>query len=147
MELSGHYYYADLHYTDNAPRTLVELINIVSTQDKPLSELLQPFERYPTSGEINLKVNDRNKTLAELSEQYKDGHVGHLDGLSVDYPDWWFNVRSSHTEPLIRINIGASSQELLKDRQQALLGEIASINEGLNHKITTKADVTNAKAV
>jgi len=147
MELSGHYYYADLHYTDNAPRTLVELINIVSLEDKPLSELLQPFECYPTSGEINLKVNDRNKTLAELSEQYKDGHVDHLDGLSVDYPDWWFNVRSSHTESVLRVNIGASSQELLKDKQQALLGEIASINEGLNHKITTKADVTNAKAV
>jgi phosphomannomutase len=115
-------------------------------QDKPLSELLQPFERYPTSGEINLKVNDRNKTLAELSEQYKDGHVDHLDGLSVDYPDWWFNVRSSHTESVLRVNIGASSQELLKDKQQTLLGEIASINEGLSHKITAKADVTNAKA-
>jgi len=121
MELSGHYYYADLHYIDNAARTLVELINIVSAENKPLSELLKPFERYPTSGEINLRVGDRDKTLKDLSEKYRDGHTDHLDGLSVDYPDWWFNVRASNTEPVIRINIGATGKELLEDKKQSLV--------------------------
>jgi phosphomannomutase len=134
MELSGHYYYADLHYTDNAPRTLVELINIVSAENKTLSELLKPFERYPTSGEINLAVDDRDKTLTVLSEQYKNGHADHLDGLSVDYPDWWFNVRPSQTEPVIRINIGATDKELLEEKRRSLIDAIKSISSDNGEK-------------
>jgi phosphomannomutase len=134
MELSGHYYYADLHYTDNGPRTLVELINIVSTEDKPLSELLKPFESYPTSGEINLNVADRNKVLAGLLELYRDAHTDHLDGLSVDYPDWWFNARLSHTEPLIRVNIGATSRNLLEEKRKSLIGAIQNIDSARDQK-------------
>jgi phosphomannomutase len=129
MELSGHYYYADLHYTDNAQRTLVELANIVSAENRPLSGLLEPFERYPTSGEINLEVTDREELLVRLEAQYKNASVDHLDGLSVDYPDWWFNVRPSHTESLMRVNVGAVSRALLKEKQQILLGQIHKINQ------------------
>jgi phosphomannomutase len=128
MELSGHYYYADLYYTDNALRTLVELINVISTQDKPLSELVKPFQRYPASGEINLEVADRDGALADLEAQYEDGHVDHLDGLSVDYQDWWFNARSSHTEPMLRLNLGALSQSLLKQKRKELLSQIRQID-------------------
>ena len=131
MELSGHYYYSDLHFTDNAQRTLVELVNIVSAENRPLSGLIEPFERYPTSGEINLEVTDREELLAKLEPQYKDAKVDHLDGLSVDYPDWWFNARPSHTESLMRVNVGAVSRALLKEKQQVLLGQIHKINEGL----------------
>jgi phosphomannomutase len=131
MELSGHCYYADLHYTDNAQRTLVELVNIVSAERRPLSQLIEPFKRYPTSGEMNLEVKDREGLLARLEAQYQDASVDHLDGLSVDYPDWWFNVRSSHTEPLLRINVGAVSRALLKEKQQILLGRIHKADEDL----------------
>jgi phosphomannomutase len=124
MELSGHYYYQDLHYTDNALRTLIELVNIASEEDKPLSELGQAFERYPTSGEINIHVRDWQAVLASLERKYGDGQVDHLDGLSVEYPDWWFNIRPSHTEPLVRINVGATSQKALEAKQQMLLTEI-----------------------
>jgi phosphomannomutase len=134
MELSGHYYYSDLHYTDNGLRTLVELINIVSAEDKPLSELIKPFQRYPTSGEINLKVTDRKRVLTALENKYRLGRIDHLDGLSVDYPDWWFNVRSSHTELILRVNIGATNKTLLSDRSKVLLADIENISKGLSHE-------------
>ncbi len=130
MELSGHYYYSDLHYTDNGLRTLVELINIVSAADKPLSELITPFQRYPTSGEINLTVGDRDRVLAGLERRYADGRLDHLDGLSVDYDDWWFNVRSSHTESILRVNVGAENKDLLSTRSKALLADVESIDKG-----------------
>jgi phosphomannomutase len=124
MELSGHYYYADLHYIDSGLRTLVELMNIVSSTDEPLSRLIKPFLRYPTSGEINLEVADRDKALLALESKYRSGQINHLDGLSVDYDDWWFNARPSHTEPVLRLNIGATTKALLKERQRELLKQI-----------------------
>ncbi len=132
MELSGHYYYSDLHYTDNGLRTLVELINIISAEDKPLSELVKPFQRYPTSGEINLKVTDRKRVLEALEAKYQDGRIDHLDGLSVDYPNWWFNARASHTELVLRLNVGATSQALLTEKQQILIEQINDINQYLS---------------
>jgi phosphomannomutase len=124
MELSGHYYYADLHYTDNGLRSMIELINIVSIEDRPFSQLIKPFLRYPTSGEINLKVPDRDKALKALEDKYQDGRIEHLDGLSVDYDDWWFNARPSHTEPVLRVNIGAMNKVLLKKKREKLLSQI-----------------------
>jgi phosphomannomutase len=127
MELSGHYYYADLHYIDSGLRTLVELMNIVSSADEPLSRLIKPFLRYPTSGEINLEVADRDKALLALESKYRNGQIDHLDGLSVDYDDWWFNARPSHTEPVLRLNIGATSKTLLKEKRRELLEQIKYI--------------------
>ena len=124
MELSGHYYYADLHYIDSGLRTLVELVNIVSSTDKPLSRLIEPFLRYPTSGEINLKVADRDKAILALEKKYQNGQIDYLDGLSVDYDDWWFNARPSNTEPLLRVNIGAISKRLLDEKRGELLEQI-----------------------
>jgi phosphomannomutase len=124
MELSGHYYYADLHYTDNGQRTLVELINIISAEKKPLSILMKPFEIYPTSGEINLEVADRDKALLALETKYRSGRIDHLDGLSVDYDDWWFNARPSNTEPVLRLNVGATTKALLEEKRRELLGQI-----------------------
>jgi phosphomannomutase len=124
MELSGHYYYGDLHYIDSGLRTLVELVNIVSSANKPLSRLIKPFLRYPTSGEINLEVGDRDKALSALESEYRSGQIDHLDGLSVDYNDWWFNARPSNTEPLLRVNIGATSKTLLDEKRGELLEQI-----------------------
>jgi phosphomannomutase len=128
MELSGHYYYADLHYTDNALRTLVEVINILSSQNEPLSELVKPFQRYATTGEINLEVANRDRVLAGLKTKYHDGNADHLDGLSVDYPDWWFNIRSSHTEPVLRLNLGTVRQGLLDRKRTELLSQIRRLD-------------------
>jgi phosphomannomutase len=124
MELSGHYYYADLHYTDNGLRALIELINVVSAASTPLSEMLAPFQKYPTSGEINLKVSDTAAVLKALEAEYQDAKIDHLDGLSVDYPDWWFNARASHTEPLLRLNIGATTRSRLDEERKKLLSTL-----------------------
>lgn len=123
-ELSGHYYYADLHFTDNGLRTLIELCNLISAQQMPFSELVKPFNKYATSGEINLPAKEPAKLLKTLPAFYKGGKIDHLDGLSVDYPDWWFNVRASKTEPLIRVNIGALNRDLLDQKQETLLAQI-----------------------
>jgi phosphomannomutase len=138
MELSGHYYYADLHYTDNAQRTLVELINIVSVKNAPLSKLIKPFQRYPTSGEINLEVKDRDAVLKAIEKHYADGNTDHLDGLSVDYPDWWFNVRPSHTEPILRLNLGALGRDLLDRKRQELLSQIKSLDNAKQDRQSAK---------
>jgi len=124
MELSGHYYYEDLHYIDSGLRTLVELMNIASSADEPISRLITPFLRYPTSGEINLEVADRDKALSALESKYRSGQIDHLDGLSVDYDDWWFNARPSNTEPVLRLNVGATTKALLEQKRKELLGEI-----------------------
>jgi len=124
MELSGHYYYEDLHYIDSGLRTLVELMNIASSADGPISRLIKPFLRYPTSGEINLEVADRVKALSALEGKYRSGQISHLDGLSVDYDDWWFNARPSNTEPVLRLNIGATNKALLEEKRKELLGQI-----------------------
>ena len=124
MELSGHYYYADMHYIDSGLRTLVELMNIASSVDEPLSRLIKPFLRYPTSGEINLEVADRDKALSVLESKYRSGQIDHLDGLSVDYDDWWFNARPSNTEPVLRLNVGATTKALLDEKRKELLGQI-----------------------
>ncbi len=133
-ELSGHCYYADLHYTDNGLRTLIELINLVSAGDKPLSEMLAPFRKYHTSGEINRKVSDSGRVLKALEAEYEDGQIDHLDGLSVDYPDWWFNARASHTEPMLRLNIGASSKARLAEERKNLLSKLDLIIGKTGHE-------------
>jgi phosphomannomutase len=127
LELSGHYYYADLYCTDNGLRTLVELLNIVSSETRPLSQLIKRFLRYPTSSEINVKVKDRQRVLSVLEHEFEDAHIDHLDGLSVDYPGWWFNVRSSNTEPILRLNIGAINKKLLDEKQKLLLVQIQKL--------------------
>jgi phosphomannomutase len=124
MELSGHYYYADLHYIDSGLRTLVELMNIVSSAQVPLSQLIKPFLRYPTSGEINLEVADRDRALSALESKYGSGKIDHMDGLSVGYDNWWFNARPSNTEPVLRLNVGATGKALLEEKRKELLGQI-----------------------
>jgi phosphomannomutase len=124
MELSGHYYYTDLYCIDSGLRTLVELMNIISSTDEPLSRLIKPFLRYPASGEVNLEVVDRDKALLALESKYRSGQIDHLDGLSVDYDDWWFNARPSNTEPVLRLNVGATSKALLEEKRRELLGQI-----------------------
>jgi len=120
LELSGHYYYADLHYTDNGLRTLIELAKLISASDKPLSELLRPLQRYALSGEINLRIQDRTAALAALEQAYADASIDHLDGLSIDYPEWWFNARCSRTEPVLRVSAGATDPGQLEHHLQQI---------------------------
>lgn len=129
-ELSGHYYYRDLHFTDSGLRSLIELVNLVAAADQPLSALRRPFDVYPTAPERNERVGDRLAVLQGLEATYREAGatIDLLDGLSVDGPDWWCNVRGSNTEPVIRINIGATSQSRLDHEQARLLARIQELD-------------------
>ena len=115
-ELSGHFYYRDNFYADSGMITLSHVLNIVSNSDKPVSALIEPLRRYASSSEINFKVDDKARKMSELAKKYSDGQVDHLDGVTVRYKDWWFNCRPSNTEPYLRLNIEAKSQEELDEK-------------------------------
>jgi phosphomannomutase len=115
-ELSGHFYYRDNYYADSAMITLVHVINIVSKTDVPISELIKPMRRYYSSGEINFKVEDKQTKINEFARRYSDGQIDYLDGITIEYEDWWLNCRPSNTEPLLRLNVEAGSKEMLDEK-------------------------------
>jgi phosphomannomutase len=123
-ELSGHYYFRENGFTESSSMAVLCVANIVSRAAKPLSELLVPLRRYHASGEINSEVGDPAAVLARLRQRYSDGKLITLDGVSVEYADWWFNVRASNTEPLIRLNLEAKTRELMERKRDELLAEI-----------------------
>jgi phosphomannomutase len=115
-ELSGHYYYRKNYYTDTAILALLDLMELLSEQDQPLSELVEPLRRYHQSGEINFSVDDQEGAMAALEANYSDGEVDHLDGVTVQYDEWWFNVRPSNTEPLLRLNLEADDPDTVNEK-------------------------------
>lgn len=122
-ELSGHYYFRDNFVAESSSMAVIALCNIVTRAGKPLSELIAPLRKYACSGEINTKVSrDPQEILATLKAKYADGNVFELDGVSVEYPTWWFNVRCSNTEPLVRLNLEstASQAEMEAKRDEVL---------------------------
>ena len=123
-ELSGHYYFRDNYYTESAAMAVLSVANLLSQGNRPLSRLVAPMIRYSKSQEINSEVSDVAAVFNRLRKAYHDGKTFDLDGLSVEYPDWWFNVRSSNTEPLVRLNLEAKSREMLDKRLQEVLGII-----------------------
>jgi phosphomannomutase len=129
-ELSGHYYYRDMAFADNGLLTLVMIANILAATGRTLSELIRPLDRYPSTGEINLRVSEPAAVLAVLAARYRDAELDRLDGLTVTYPDWWFNIRRSHTEPVVRLNIEADTAELLDERREEVLAAIRDAEEG-----------------
>lgn len=127
-ELSGHFYFRGNFYADSGAIAFARLLSVLSAQDKPLSQLMQPLKRYAHSGEINFRVEEKDAKIRELAEAYKSGKVDYLDGITVELDGWWFNVRKSNTEPLLRLNLEARTPTLLEDKFQELkklLGEPA----------------------
>ena len=124
-EVTGHYYFRDFYYADNGFIPALLILELMSKKNQSLRDLLQPFrERYFISGEINTKLGSMNEVprkLAAIEGRYKDAEIAHLDGVSVDYPDWHFNVRASNTEPLLRLNLEAATPELMEKRRDEVL--------------------------
>ncbi|RXE56294.1 Fis family transcriptional regulator [Methanoculleus taiwanensis] len=130
-ELSGHYYYRDTGYTDNAVMTMIQLLNLLSGQQEPLSRLVAPLKKYASTGEINIRVTDKDAVLAGLEERYGDAGIDHLDGLTVEYPSWWFNIRPSQTEPVLRLNLEAWDEEAMEMRKRELLAAISKTDPAM----------------
>jgi len=127
-EVSGHYYFRDFSQADSGVVPFLLMLEIVSRKGTTLSEALRPLrERYFITGELNTPVDDVALKLQELKEHYAaEGRVSHLDGISVDAKDWHFNVRPSNTEPLLRLNLEARSQELMERKRDEVLALIRS---------------------
>ncbi len=123
-EHSGHFYYRDNFYADSALITLVVFLELLSEENKNVSELVREIDHYHRSGEINSKVDDIPKKLQEIEKLYAKGRIDHLDGLTVEFENWWFNLRPSNTEPLLRLNVEADTPELLKQKVRELLNFI-----------------------
>jgi phosphomannomutase len=122
-ELAGHYYFRDNYYADCALLAVVETLNLIRKRGIPMSDITAPLLRYAKSPEINFEVEDKQGKIEELARKYADAEIDYLDGITVQYPDWWCNVRPSNTEPYLRLVLEAKDDEEL-ERRRAELFEI-----------------------
>ena len=128
-EVSAHYYFRDFSQADTGVVPFLVMLELLSRADEPLSQLLVPYrERYFLTGELNTPVADVALKLQELKERYahEGGRISHLDGVSVDFDEWHFNVRPSNTEPLLRLNLEALSEPLMEEKRDEVLELIRS---------------------
>jgi len=127
-EVTGHYYFRDNFYADNGFIPALLMLELMSKKGQPLHDLLKPLAgRYFISGEINTKLARMDLVparLATIAARYADGHQYELDGLSVEYPDWHFNVRPSNTEPLLRLNLEATTSQMMERKRDEVLALI-----------------------
>ncbi|MDY7031620.1 MAG: phosphomannomutase/phosphoglucomutase [Thermodesulfobacteriota bacterium] len=129
-EMSAHYYFRDNYYADNGMIPFMMMLEILSSSGKSLSQLIKPLtNKYFISGEINREVKDTERILKEIERKYRDAAVDHMDGLSIEYSDWRFNLRPSNTEPLLRLNLEARSQSLMIEKRDELLMHINEIEK------------------
>ena len=122
-EVSGHYYFRDFYCADSGTLPALLILELLSVKGKRMSELLAPYrENYFISGEINSEVSDQDAKMAEIEERWADAEISHLDGVSVDYDDWHFNVRPSNTEPLLRLCLESlvSAEDMERRRDEVL---------------------------
>jgi len=129
-EHSGHYYFRDNYRADSGLIAAVIALGELSKANVPLSELLRPLRRYSDSGEINSSVDDQRARMDEIAAALSSGRQDRLDGLTVEFDDWWCNVRPSNTEPLLRLNVEARTDELLREKTAMVLEIIRGRREG-----------------
>lgn len=125
-ELSGHYYFRENYSTESTALAVLHIANLVSQSGKKLSELVKPVRRYFASGEINSEVADPAAVFPRLRQAFPGGRVIELDGLSIEFDTWWFNVRMSNTEPLCRLNLEAATGDEMQARRDQVLALIRS---------------------
>jgi phosphomannomutase len=120
-EHSGHYYFRDNFRADSGMIAALLVLEALSEVHQPLSEMLQPYQRYSASGEINREVKDQSATIERVAATFSDGKQDRTDGLTVEYEDWWFNVRPSNTEPLLRLNLEARTEDQMRLKVEDVL--------------------------
>jgi phosphomannomutase len=123
-EHSGHYYFRDNYRADSGSIAALVVLETLSKAGVPLSELRKPYERYFDSGEINVKVDDQQAVIERVAARYQGAEQDRMDGLTVDVGSWWFNVRPSNTEPLLRLNLEAATAAECETHTAELLGLI-----------------------
>jgi phosphomannomutase len=129
-ELSGHYYFrfSPTLVADDGIAAFVAMLDVIAAAGRPLSELVAPLRRYAASGEINRRVEGIDALLEAIERDHAGAdEISHLDGLLVRYPDWWFNLRPSNTEPVLRLNLEADTRALMEQKRDALLARIGGV--------------------
>ena len=120
-EHSGHFYFRENWFADSGMIALLQCLDLFSEIDGPVTHAIAPYNTRFRSGEINLPVADADHAMRALQDRYANAKIDHLDGVTIEYPDWWLNVRKSNTEPLLRLNVEGDTRELMeKARDEAL---------------------------
>lgn len=128
-EMSSHFYFRENFYRDNGLIPLFLVLEMMSKYNKSLSELASPFtEKYFTPGEINFETDKKDEIIAAFEKKFENGKIEHIDGLSVEFPEWRLNLRKSNTEPLLRLNLEARSKELMAQKKDELVNFIESMS-------------------
>jgi len=123
-EFSGHYYLRDQYFFEAPIFVLLKILEIISKTGKKISQLVKPFQKYFHSGEINFELKNKEKILEKLEKKYQKGKILKIDGLRVDFPNWWFLARPSQTEPVLRLSIEAKAKDLMKKKKNELVSLI-----------------------
>ncbi len=123
-ELSGHFYIKNNFFAESEGIPVLIIMDLLCKKKIPFSKLVEPLKKYFTSGEINSDVADKDAKIKELEKKYNNGKISKIDGLSVEYSDWWFNVRKSNTEPVLRLNVEADTKKLMQEKRDELLSII-----------------------
>jgi phosphomannomutase len=126
-EHSAHFYFRDNFFADSGIIAMLTVAELVGRQEGGISDLITPIDPYVRSGEINSEVEDQEATVQKVEDHFAEDEgvkIDHLDGLTVDFGDWWFNLRASNTEPLLRLNMEASDPETLERRRDEVLALI-----------------------
>jgi phosphomannomutase len=125
-ELSGHYFFEENKKAEMTALAVLTLLNLLNETGKKMSELTANLKKYYHSGEINSDVEDKTGVMNKLKEKYSDGKLSELDGIRIDFPDWWLNVRPSNTEPKLRLNLEAKTREMMEEKRDEILAIIRS---------------------
>jgi len=126
-EVSAHYSFRDNYYSDSGFIAFLTLLMLISKENKKLSAIVSPLKPFSKADEVNIEVNDIEEVIAKVKEKYNDGKQDELDGVTIEYDDWWVNVRPSNTEPLLRITVEGDTQDILKTKQTEIVEYIKSI--------------------
>jgi phosphomannomutase len=130
-ELSGHYYYKDMGFTDNAIFTMIWMLNFLASKNASLSTLVEPLRKYHSTGEINVQIQDKESVFNALEKFYTDANIDYLDGLTVQYKSWWFNLRPSNTEPVIRLNMETDDVKTLEKKKKEVLEIVKQVEPSM----------------
>jgi phosphomannomutase len=128
-ESSGHFYYQSTGNAESQVATIVAVLKVMTRENKPLSEILKELHRSHESGEINFKVSNAPEIIEALKRKYEDGELNDMDGIAITYPDWRFSVRTSNTEPLLRLNIESYDEKTMLSKSDELKKEIDNIKK------------------
>ena len=126
-EYSAHYCFKENYYSDSGLIPFLLVLELLSKADKPFSKVVEEFNIYVREPQINLEIHDIPKALQAIKQKYSDGMLDELDGVTVWYPDWWFVVRGSNTEPVLRVNIEANTKEILEEKKREMLDFIKTL--------------------